>query len=329
MRETTVTQTRMLPASGFPFEASRRRTDHGLFGPDSPTWKVWTNPTALIGFQRSVVVESFDPFLAAAVNDANGVRYDARGRLNSTLQYFTVVAVGDSRSAIEFSELLLKVHARATGIEPVSGQRYSANDPASQLWIHVTGWHSVLHAYEKFGPGRLSADEEARYWRECAVAAELQTCKSVDVPSSREEVRAYFAQQRGRLCVSEGALSLINHLLYPPRQQGDPVFAPAGHLLARATLTTLPRHLKELAGLRQTRAESAAAIAGFKAFAAVATSNESLRMRVAETFAPSVAQVWRNALHGEAPLEDVVRTPAEARALYGRRASWGRTSAGA
>lgn len=316
-----MTQTRMLPSNGFPFDAARRRTDHGLFGPDSPTWRVWTNTTALIGFQRSVVVESFDPFLTAAVNDANGVRYDARGRLNATLQYFTVVAVGDSRSAIELSELLMKVHARATGIEPVSGRRYSANDPASQLWIHVTGWHSVLYAYERFGPGPLSAEDEARYWRECVRAAELQTCKAADVPSSRGEVREYFAQERGRLCVSEGALSLINHLLYPPRQPGDPVFAPAGHLLARATLTTLPGHLKDLAGLRQTRAESAAAVAGFKAFNAVAGSSAALRLRVAETFAPSVALVWRQALHGEPPLEDVVRTPAEARARYGSRAT--------
>ena len=152
-----MTQSRMLAHSGWPFDAHRRREDHGFFGPDSPTWKVWTGPTALIGFQRSVVVESFDPFLAAAVNDANGVRYDPKGRLDSTLTYFTIVAVGDSRAAIEASELLMKVHTRATGIEPITGRRYSANNPDSQLWIHVTGWHSVLYCYERLGPGRLSA----------------------------------------------------------------------------------------------------------------------------------------------------------------------------
>ncbi len=43
--------------------------DYGFFGPGSPTWKVWTGPTALIGFQRSVVLEHFDPDLAAAVAD--------------------------------------------------------------------------------------------------------------------------------------------------------------------------------------------------------------------------------------------------------------------
>jgi hypothetical protein len=41
-----------------------RRDDYGFFGPDSPSWKVWASPTALIGFQRAVVLEHFDPFLA-------------------------------------------------------------------------------------------------------------------------------------------------------------------------------------------------------------------------------------------------------------------------
>lgn len=33
--------------------------------------------------------------------------------------------------------MLVKVHAKAIGLEPVSGNRDDANDPDSQLWIHV------------------------------------------------------------------------------------------------------------------------------------------------------------------------------------------------
>ena len=71
------------------------------------------------------------------------------------------VAFADSRTAVKASEVLMKVHARNVGIEPVSGNRYDANDPDSQLWILLTGWHSVLYAYEKYGPGKLSAED----WR--------------------------------------------------------------------------------------------------------------------------------------------------------------------
>ena len=86
-----------------------------------------------------------------------------------------MISLGDSESAVRAADVLVKVHAKAVGIEPLSGNPYDANDPHSQLWIHLTAWHSILYAYEKYGPGRLSAAEEAQYWEECALAAELQT----------------------------------------------------------------------------------------------------------------------------------------------------------
>jgi NAD(P)-dependent dehydrogenase (short-subunit alcohol dehydrogenase family) len=178
----------------------RRRsgaTTTGFFGPGSPSWKVWASPTSLIGFQRSVVLEHFDPYLAAAVADSAGIYTDPRGRLDRTLAYFLTVALADGRTAIAVSDALMRVHAKAKGIEPITGSRYSANNPAAQLWIHLTGWHSVLKCYERYGPGPLSADEEKWYWAESRIAAELQTCKPSDVPGSRDEVRQYFADVRG------------------------------------------------------------------------------------------------------------------------------------
>ena len=74
---------------------SIRRDDYGFFGPDSPSWKVWASPTALIGFQRAVVLEHFDPFLAAAVADSAGIYTDplavwiARWRISSPSRWPT------------------------------------------------------------------------------------------------------------------------------------------------------------------------------------------------------------------------------------------------
>ena len=77
----------------------------------------------------------------------------------------------------------MRVHAKAKGVEPISGSRYSANNPEAQLWIHITGWHSVLKCYERYGPGPLSKADESRFWAESRIAAELQTCKPADVPA--------------------------------------------------------------------------------------------------------------------------------------------------
>src|SRR5919197_778867 len=103
------------------FRPVKPHEDYGFFGPDSVTWRVWGYPTSLtIGFQRSVVIEELDPFLLAAVDTTNKVRYEPRTRYDRTLRYFATVAFADSGSAIKASEVLVKVHAKNVGIEPIS-----------------------------------------------------------------------------------------------------------------------------------------------------------------------------------------------------------------
>src|SRR5206468_11961523 len=72
---------------------------------------------------------------------------------------------------------------------------------------------SILYAYERYGPGRLSEEDEARYWEECAIAAELQTCDPADVPGTRDGIREYFEHMRPQLVGSEVARKTMDHLL--------------------------------------------------------------------------------------------------------------------
>ncbi len=118
--------------------------------------------TALIGFQRSVVLEHFDPpFLAAAVADMSGIYSDPAGRLDRTLAYFLTVATADGRTALALSDHLMTVHAQATGVEPITGTRYSANNPASQLWIHVTGCIRCSSATRCMGRARFQLSKSS------------------------------------------------------------------------------------------------------------------------------------------------------------------------
>ena len=297
----------------------RPREDWGLFGPDSPTWRVWSHPTAILAFQRSVVVETFDPFLAAAVHQQNKVRYNAAGRFDKTIQYFLTVAVGDSRAAIEASEILMRVHAKAVGTEPVSGQPYSANDPASQLWIHVTGWQSNLLCYERYGPGPLSAADEKRYWEECVIAAELQTCNPADVPRSRAEVREYYAAMRPRLCLSEHSAALVHYFLRTPRSQGALGLWAGSHLMSVATIATIPRWMRRLGGFDQPAALDAAVVPAARLAVRAARLPAVSRMVLAG-MAPSALPVMDQVLRGEQPLRAETPTPSEARRRYGRAA---------
>lgn len=297
----------------------RPREDWGLFGPSSPSWRVWSCPTALIAFQRSIVVETFDPFLAAAVDQQNKVRYNATARFDRTIQYFLTVACGDARAAIEASEILMRVHAKAAGTEPISGQPYSANDPASQLWIHVTGWHSNLICYERFGPGPLSAADEKRYWQECAIAAELQTCSPADVPRSRDEVRQYYAAVRPRLCVSEKARTLIHYFLHSDRRIAGNSLWLGSHLMAAATISTIPKWMRELGGFDQPGVMDAL-VPPLGKIAVRLGSHPVVARQVLKAMAPSALPVMEQVLRKEIPRHDEVLTPAEARQRFGRGA---------
>lgn len=297
-----------------------RTVDNGFFGPGSPTWKVWTAPTAVIGFQRAVTLEHFDPKLTASVADLGGIYADPRGRLDHTLAYFLIAAVGDSQMALAASEHLLAVHAKSTGIDPITRARYSANNPDSQLWIHVTGWHSVLKCYEMFGPGPLSAQEESRYWRECVTAAGLQTCKESDVPRSRSEVREYFESVRPSLCVSERARRAMHYLLFTPSSRGRDLWATS-RLMAPAAIATLPHWMRELGGFEQSAVLEAAYRPAARAAIAALNRNPALMSRVLDrNIGPMTGRLYRQHLAAPAPSDPSIVTIAQARARQGESA---------
>jgi uncharacterized protein (DUF2236 family) len=308
-------------------EAIQPHEDYGFFGPGSVTWKVWSYPTSLtVGFQRAVVVEELDPVLVASVEATRAIWDRPRSRYDRTIRYFALVAFGDSRSATEAADVLVKVHAKAIGTEPYSSESYDANDPRSQLWILLTGWHSVLYAYERFGPGPLTPEEDEQYWNECAIAAELQTCDPADVPRSREGVRRYFEEMRPSLAGSELARKTMAHLLTATVLLPQPAplaFRPAAWAVSRtlrtATIATMPRWMREMAGLRQSRLEDALIVPVMKAAFGVAALNAHLALQLLHRLSPSTVPVAAPVLFGLAPVNPETTTPTLARERLGLR----------
>lgn len=298
--------------------------DYGFFGPGSVTWKVWSYPTSLtVGFQRAVVIEELDPALVAAVDKTQGIYARPRTRYDRTLRYFAMVAFADTRATSAAADVLVKVHSKAQGTDPVTGKRYDANDPDSQLWIQLTGWHSILKAYEMYGPGKLSEDEERQYWAECAVAAELQTCSPDDIPRTRAELHAYYERMKPELIGSGIAQKAMHHLLdasvmLPPLPK---VFAPAswvtGRVLRAATIATMPRWMRAMGGIKQSRAVDVAVVPVMKVAFFAANVNKRVKLELLGFLSPMTKPVVAPIFYGVEPTHPVTRTPAEARALYG------------
>ncbi len=296
--------------------------DYGFFGPESITWRVWRYPTSLtVGFQRAVVVEQLNPFLLAAVDGTGNVYAQPRVRYNRTLRYFATVAFGDTRSAVHASEILVKVHAKnGVGIEPISGRRYDANDPGQQLWIHMTAWHSILYAYEAYGPGKLSEEDESRYWHECAIAAALQTIDPDQVPRSREEVRRYFERQRPRLAASETTQVMMKRILgalYEVIAEPRPrAWAPLAWIVSTAvraaTIATMPRWQRALGGLRQPRLVDGAIRPVMRFVFPLIARSKTSELKALAILSPTILSVMEPVISGVAPETPATLTPAQA-----------------
>lgn len=298
--------------------------DWGFFGPGSMTWKVWSYPTGLtVGFQRSVVVEELDPNLVASVDATGDIFTRPRTRYDRTLRYFAMVAFGDTRSTSRAADVLVRIHSKGQGIEPYGRQPYDANDPDSQLWIHLTAWHSILYAYEVYGPGPLSPEQEAQYWHECAVAAELQTCSPDAVPRTREGVREYFEQMKPQLSGSELARKAMNHLLradvmLPPMPT---VLRPLTLLITRVlragTIATMPRWMRQMSGLSQPAAVDLAVRPILRTAFWLVSRSPRVELALLSLLSPSTVPVVAPMKLGIEPERRETLTPAEARARYG------------
>lgn len=293
--------------------------DYGFFGPDSVTWRVWSYPTSpTVGFSRSVVVEELDPFLVAPVTVSSKIYSQPRVRYDRTLRYFATIKFADSRKAVKASEVLMKVHARAGSVEPVSGLWSDPNNPDQQLWIHLTAWHSILYAYEVYGPGKLSKEDESRYWEECAMAAQAQTIDPDTVPRSRDEVRDYFERMRPRLAASEATQRAMDHLMDAEVIFPDlPALLKPGawlqaKLLRVAIIATLPRWQRSLGNLRQPRLLDTLIRPVMRMGFSAVNSSPRLKVFALELISPATVPIAAPALLGMKPLREETVAPAEA-----------------
>lgn len=293
--------------------------DYGFFGPDSMTWKVQSYPTAFtVGFQRTVVTEMFEPFLLASVNDTQAVMTRPDSRYDRTLQYMATIAFGDSQSALKASDILVKIHSKVVGTEPISGLPYDANDPQAQLWIHLTAWHSLLYTYEKFGPGKLTDQEDAQYWAECAVAAQFQTIDINDVPRSRDEMRAYYARMRPILAATEATQQHVDFLLNAtPYGVPKPIAKTIGLLFRKVTIASLPRWMRKMGGIKQSPMTDAVATVIVRALMRTAARSIDLQRFILRRASPGSIPIADPKLCRVSPKDIRIWEPAEARSHYG------------
>ncbi|MFN2489067.1 MAG: oxygenase MpaB family protein [Actinomycetota bacterium] len=224
--------------------AARDTIDFGLFGPDTVTWRIHQDPSMLIGGLRALLIQALNPLAMAAVDQHSDFRGDPWGRLRRTSEFVTTSIFGDTPSALAAGRRVRAIHRRVSGVDPITGRAYRADDPELLLWVHSVEVHSFLTAYRRYG-GRLSDDDADLYVSEMVRAAELVGLHPQDVPRTLVELRSYL---RGitNLCVTPAAREGLRLLLNPP---GPLPGRLAWTVPATAVVSILPRRVRDLYGL--------------------------------------------------------------------------------
>lgn len=235
--------------------------DPGLLGPGSVAWTVLGHPMSLIGGMRALIIQSLHPLAMAGVAQHSDYETRALDRLRQTAYYVTATTFGDTATAHAAADRVRRVHRHIRGVDPVTGQPYSAADPDTQIWVHCTEWHSLLATYRVFGGRTLTAEDEDRYLAEGAIIGSLLGTARERIPASVADYRDYFADVRPRLCLSEHSRRAINFVINPPLTRQTLHLQGPMRMFAAAAVALVPGHLRAMAGLRRPRLQDAVALA--------------------------------------------------------------------
>jgi uncharacterized protein (DUF2236 family) len=232
--------------------SDERREVEGLFGPDSVTWRIHSDPSMAVAGFRALLLQATHPLAMAGFEANSAYRSDPWGRLQRTGEWIRTVTFGTRSEAEAAGERLRALHERLRpGVEPETGEAYRVDDPELLLWVHCAEVDSFLTTYQRSG-GPLGPGEADRYVDEMRESARLVGLDPVRVPASTAELAAYFEAVRPQLRVTAAAAEGAIWGFVPPMPLWVQLLTPARPAwvaLVGVAAGLLPRWARRLYGL--------------------------------------------------------------------------------
>ncbi|MGH9121457.1 MAG: oxygenase MpaB family protein, partial [Acidimicrobiales bacterium] len=217
--------------------------DPGFFGPGSVTWKVHSDPSALVGGIRALLMQALNPLAMAGVDQHSDYWSDPLERFQRTAQFVSTVTFGTHEDARRAARRVSQVHETVRGTDPVTGRAYTADDPELLAWVHNVLVDSLLAAQHRYGVGLSAADRDA-YVEEMVRMAELVGTPPELCPTTVKTLRAYL--DSAEMVASETVHRAKWALLTPPMPGR---LRPGWGALDAAAIDLLPPRAKGLYGL--------------------------------------------------------------------------------
>ncbi len=224
----------------------RRRSDYGLFGPDSVTWKIMGEPVMWIAGMRALYLQALHPrVMKGTWQNTSFARPDeAWGRFTRTIKFVQVRTYGTAAEAERAGRRIRKIHAALSGTD-ADGTLFRLDEPELLLWVHCAEIASEADIALRGGVPVTAAELDA-FVDEQRRSAALVGLDPTSVPGSMAELDAYFARTWPALYACAEAKQALRQsftpkvpLLFLPLR----LIAPPVNLLAFGSLPSWARRL--------------------------------------------------------------------------------------
>ncbi|MBT2492814.1 DUF2236 domain-containing protein [Streptomyces sp. ISL-96] len=225
-----------------------RDADPGLFGPESVTWQLHSDPIMWIAGVRALYLQALHPRAVRGVLQNSDFRKDTWGRLMRTASFVGTITYGTTEAAERAGARVRKIHSMLGATDPATGERYGVGEPELLLWVHCAEVGSYLEVARRSGIvlSEAQADQCLDEQRE---GARLVGLDPAHVPASTAALAAYFEKVRPELAAGPEAREVDDFLREPPVH---PLLVPARALLwrrvAALAYASLPPYAHELYG---------------------------------------------------------------------------------
>ena len=281
--------------------------DPGLFGPDSPTWRVVGQPSQLLAGLRAALLQALSAPIPTATDSTGAFYDDFGGRVARTGMFVQKQNLGSMDEVYSSARRVRAMHRTVKGTAR-DGLEFDAGDAHQQAWVSMTLTDSILVMAERYGMPLRGADADQFVFEQSTHGALLDPRVDLDAVFADPDQRA--ALQKGELPlpqIEDGELpTTVAELRRLMHRWTEELFvtartrrlldatvrlsqvSPRTRQLARpfvlATLATVPDEWLELLAPRERRIEQ------YAAAQAVQTPMAMLRL-----------------LYGQSPAVDVAR----------------------
>ncbi|MEZ5321794.1 MAG: oxygenase MpaB family protein [Microthrixaceae bacterium] len=191
---------------------------------------------------RALLMQVAHPAVGAGVEQHSSYAKDPWGRFFRTVDVMMKLAFAPPEVSQRQQRMLDRVHRRAVGTTD-DGARYSAHDPALQLWVWATLVETAAEMYQRC-VGSLSVRDRERYYQESKLVAYGCGVPEGACPTDWASFEAYIdGVVENDLRVTPSARAVATAALVPPLPFG--LSAPAAIPQRLVTVGLLPPKVRD------------------------------------------------------------------------------------